>query len=108
MANSETGRSHPACFATTAHRPAGCFKRALVMQRAALFGIFALGLTGVFAIACAPTYGDAAPAPAGGGTDSDTYKTNLPTDPSSTAKAKPPTTKNTAGTSVSPTGDAGT
>lgn len=85
-------------------RPAGCLKKTLVMRRAALLGIFALGLTGVFAIACAPSYGEADPSPAAGGTDSDTYKTNLPTDPS--AKAKPPT-KNTTSPTTSTTSDGG-
>lgn len=76
------------------------------MKRAAALGIFALGLMGLFAIACAPTYGEAEPAPADpGSTTADTFHEKLPTDPSA-PKAKPPT-KAATGTITATSGDGG-
>jgi hypothetical protein len=74
------------------------------MRHAAALGIFALGLTGWVAIACAPSYGETDPPPAGA-TGADTYKTNLPTDPS-TPKVAPPAKTTSAVTSNSDAGSA--
>jgi hypothetical protein len=70
------------------------------MRHAAAVGIFALGLTGWVAIACAPSYGDADPQPAGSAAD---IKTSLPNDPNQ-PKAQPPAKTTSA---VSSSNDAG-
>lgn len=70
--------------------------------REANLRVFAMSLSlmGLFAVACAPTYGEAEPTP-GPSSSADTYKEKLPTDP----KAKPAT--NTAGGSINTNSDAG-
>lgn len=85
--------------------------KVLVMKRAAALGIFALGLTGLCAVAgatvtaCAPTYGETEPDGPGSSTK-DTKSEKLPTDLADGEKTKPPTSGNT-GAGITSTGDGG-